>query len=267
MIKFSIITITYNAAAVFMRTAESVLKQDYGNIEHIIIDGASSDGTTDIAYKYKNLSDELSNGHIVIVNSEPDKGLYDAMNKGLALATGQYVCFMNAGDFYPNNSVLSNISKSLEENDEKHLPAVIYGDTDIVDNDGNYIGHRHLSVPKVLSWRSFLHGMLVCHQAFYARTDIAKDIKYNLCYRHSADIDWCIRIMKVAEQKHLPLKNVFKVIACYQREGQTTKYHRASLLERFDIMKNHYGIFRTISSHLWFLIRAILRKLHINLRF
>ena len=135
------------------------------------------------------------------------------------------------------------------------------------DNDGNYIGHRHLSVPKVLSWRSFLHGMLVCHQAFYARTDIAKDIKYNLCYRHSADIDWCIRIMKVAEQKHLPLKNVFKVIACYQREGQTTKYHRASLLERFDIMKNHYGIFRTISSHLWFLIRAILRKLHINLRF
>ena len=73
----------------------------------------------------------MSNGHIVIVNSEPDKGLYDAMNKGLALATGQYVCFMNAGDFYPNNSVLSDISKSLEENDEKHLPAVIYGDTDI----------------------------------------------------------------------------------------------------------------------------------------
>ncbi|MGN1375253.1 MAG: glycosyltransferase family 2 protein [Prevotella sp.] len=266
MIKFSIITITYNAAAVFMRTAESVLKQNYGNVEHIIIDGASTDATIELAHNYKKLSNNSSNGHSVIIKSEPDKGLYDAMNKGLAVASGQYVCFMNAGDFYPNNSVLSDISKSVENNSQEQLPAVIYGDTDIVDNDGNYLGHRHLSAPDVLSWKSFMHGMLVCHQAFYARTDIAKDITYNLKYRHSADVDWCIRVMKVAEREHLTLKNVHKVVAYYQREGQTTQYHKASLLERFYIMRHHYGIFRTLCSHLWFFVRAILRKLHVNIR-
>ena len=263
MIKFTIVTITYNAERVFMRTAESVMRQEYPGVEHLIIDGASTDGTKDIALEYKKASDAAANGHEVCVVSEPDKGLYDAMNKGLRLATGDYVCFMNAGDFFPDGSVLATICAKAGLDglgkDGKQLPAVLYGDTDLVDNDGRYIGRRRLTPPEKLTWRSFRHGMLVCHQAFYARADIARRTPYDLRYRHSADVDWCIRVMKEAERMGLPLVNVHATVADYQREGQTTEFHRASLIERFDVMRRHYGLLTTIAMHAWFVVRAVFK--------
>ncbi|MCD8297701.1 MAG: glycosyltransferase [Prevotella sp.] len=263
MIKFSIITITYNAATVLMRTADSVLEQSYPNVEHIIIDGASTDGTAKLAQYYKRQSDSKDNGHQVIVVSEPDKGIYDAMNKGRLLATGDYICFLNAGDFFPAANTLSVVSTNaqLEERQEsgKPLPAVVYGDTDWVDNNGNYIRRRRLTPPENLTWKSFRHGMLVCHQAFYARTDIAKMIPYDMKYRFSADVDWCIRIMKEAERQNLALVNVHATIANYQFEGQSTKNHHASLIERFGIMSSHYGLLSTVCMHIWFVIRAIIK--------
>lgn len=263
MIKFTIVTVTYNAADVFMRTAESVLRQTYPGVEHLIIDGGSDDDTVSMAEKYKNSSDASGNGHCVRIVSEPDNGLYDAMNKGRMMASGDYICFMNAGDFFPDKSTLSIISANAGLNDiQRHggqLPAVLYGDTDWVDDDGRYIGHRHLSAPEKLDWRSFRNGMLVCHQAFYARTDIARMIPYDMHYRHSADVDWCIRVMKEAEKAGLELANVHAVVAYYQREGQSTRYHRASLFERFDIMRRHYGFLLTTSMHLWFVVRALKR--------
>ena len=263
MIKFTIVTITYNAERVFMRTAESVMRQEYPGVEHLIIDGASTDGTKDLALEYKKASDAAANGHEVRVVSEPDKGLYDAMNKGLRLATGDYVCFMNAGDFFPDGSVLATICAKAGldgfEKEGKQLPAVLYGDTDLVDNDGRYIGRRRLTPPERLTWRSFRHGMLVCHQAFYARADIASRTPYDLRYRHSADVDWCIRVMKEAERMGLPLVNVHATVADYQREGQTTEFHRASLIERFDVMRRHYGLLTTIAMHAWFVVRAVFK--------
>ena len=263
MIKFTIVTITYNAAAVFARTAESVLRQDYRCMEHLIVDGASTDGTKDLALDYKRRSDAQGNGHEVRIVSEPDKGLYDAMNKGLRMASGDYVCFMNAGDFFPDGSTVSLIcaKSGLDGMQERgcRLPAVLYGDTDWVDNDGNYVSRRRLTPPERLTWRSFRHGMLVCHQAFYARTDIARRTPYDLRYRHSADVDWCIRVMKEAERMGLPLVNVHATIADYQREGQSTKYHRASLLERFDVMRRHYGLLTTLAMHAWFVVRAVVK--------
>lgn len=110
MIKFTIVTITYNAADVFMRTADSVARQTYAAVEHLIIDGASSDGTQNLAEEYKKASDAACNGHEVRIISEPDKGLYDAMNKGRRLATGDYVCFLNAGDFFPSADTLDVIA-------------------------------------------------------------------------------------------------------------------------------------------------------------
>ena len=263
MIKFTIVTITYNAAAVFVRTADSVLRQDYPNVEHIIVDGASTDGTVALALEYKAKSDATGNGHEVRIVSEPDKGLYDAMNKGLGLATGDYVCFMNAGDFFPDGATLSLICANARldgcRKDGKPLPAVLYGDTDWVDNEGRYMRRRRLTPPERLSWCSFRHGMLVCHQAFYARADIARRTPYDLRYRHSADVDWCIRVMKEAERMSLPLVNVHATIADYQREGQSTKYHRASLLERFDVMRRHYGLLQTLAMHAWFVVRAVVK--------
>ena len=261
MTKFSIITITYNAGAFLPRTVESVLSQHYRDIEHIIIDGASTDSTLSVAQDYMQRSYAAQNGHEVRIVSEPDNGLYDAMNKGLRQASGDYICFLNAGDFFPNANVLDTIvSRSLTGKSRQQLPAVIYGDTDIVDNDGNFLRHRRLAPPRNLTWRSFRKGMLVCHQAFYARLDIARTVPYDTRYRYSADVDWCIRVMKEAERMGAGLAYVDSVVANYTQEGQTTKHHRDSLKERYRVMQCHYGAFTTALMHAWFAVRAVIKK-------
>ena len=109
MITFSIVTITYNAASVLAPTLDSVLMQNYPHVEHIIIDGASTDDTVAIAKAYQQRSDEAENEHIVRIQSEPDDGLYDAMNKGLQQATGDYIVFLNAGDRFPKADTLDKV--------------------------------------------------------------------------------------------------------------------------------------------------------------
>lgn len=253
--KISIVTITYNAEAVLQRTLDSVSSQTYRDIEHLIIDGASKDGTMDLVsrYKVRDLPYEVR------VVSEPDKGIYDAMNKGLRLATGEYIVFLNAGDTLHDEKTLDMVACSLQPAANSQQPAVIYGDTNIVDDEGHFLRKRHLSVPDNLTWRSFKQGMLVCHQAFYARLDIARDIPYDLQYRHSADVDWCIRVMKEAERRHLPLVRVQGVVADFLDGGDSSKNHRASLRERFHIMRRHYGLLTTCLMHVWFLLRSVFR--------
>ena len=212
----------------------------------------------EIAKEDKCANDEQDNGHEVVVVSEPDKGLYDAMNKGLRRATGDYVLFLNAGDTLPSDSTLDDIAACIGDSEE--LPAVLYGDTDIVDSDFRFLRHRRLSPPEKLSWRSFRRGMLVCHQAFYARLDIARELLYDDRYRYSADVDWCIRVMKEAEKRRLHSRDVHAVVAEYWGEGPTTAYHKASLKERFTVMKRHYGLVQTIALHIWFVFRAVLKK-------
>lgn len=257
MIRISVITITYNAAEVIGRTLQSVLEQTHSAVEHIIVDGASKDQTLTLASEYKHRSYETKCGHEVIITSEPDRGIYDAMNKGLQAATGDYVIFMNAGDTFHAPDTLESIAQCANQSP---LPAVIYGDTDVVDDQGNFLHRRRLSPPEQLSWRSFRNGMLVCHQAFYARTDLAKATPYNLQYRLSADVDWCIRVMKAAARQQLPLVNVHKTVADYQEEGQTTRNHKASLRERFDVMCHHYGLLSTLVMHFWFALRSVFCK-------
>jgi glycosyltransferase involved in cell wall biosynthesis len=262
MRRFTVITITYNAEKVVERTLNSVLNQTYEGVEHLIIDGASKDKTVTLADAYKQKSDTSGNGHKVIIQSEPDHGIYDAMNKGLTQASGDYVVFMNAGDFFPSNDTLEQIAHrcQLNETPSAELPAVLYGQTNLVDNDGNYLRPRRLQAPERLTWRSFRHGMLVCHQAFYARTDLAKNLQFDTRYRFSADVDWCIRIMHEAERAGLALSNTGIVVANYTEEGATTQNHQASLRERFDVMRRHYGLLSTVLMHAWFVVRAFLRK-------
>lgn len=262
MIRFTVITITYNAQQVLDRTLQSVLHQTYEDVEHLIIDGASKDNTLAIAEAYKQQSDDSGCGHKVIIKSEPDHGIYDAMNKGLSQAMGDYVVFMNAGDFFPSADTLEQIVRrcKLNEQPSEELPAVLYGNTDIVDSEGNYLRPRRLQPPAVLTWRSFRHGMLVCHQAFYARIDIAKNTPFDLRYRYSADVDWCIRVMQEGERASLPLYNINMVVANYTEEGATTVHHRASLRERFHVMCRHYGYVSTIAMHCWFVVRNFLQR-------
>ena len=258
MIKFTIITCTYQAEKEIERTLRSVLEQTYKDVEHLIVDGASTDATLQLAQTYSTESQAQNNGHQVMVTSEPDKGLYDAMNKGLRHATGDYVLFLNAGDTFPSESTLTQVAACAER--ASVLPGVLYGDTDIVDNEGRFVRHRRLSPPKQLSWKSFMQGMVVCHQAFYARTDLAKQVPYQLKYRYSADVDWCIRVMKMAQKQGLPLCNVQIVVANYLDGGMTEKNHKASLKERFRVMESHYGYLPTLFMHAWFAVRSVLKK-------
>ena len=238
--KFSIITVTYNAEKVLEDTIQSVIFQTYRNVEYIIVDGASKDHTLEIVNKYHN--------RINKVISEPDKGLYDAMNKGIQLATGDYLCFLNAGDKFHDSETLQKIVHTLKGQER---PDVIYGETAIVDEEGHFLHMRRLSAPAHLNWKSFKQGMLVCHQAFFANRELAINHLYDLQYRFSADFDWCICIMKKAKCLH----NTRLTLIDYLNEGMTTKNHKASLKERFCIMAKHYGLISTILHHGWFVIR------------
>ena len=256
MIKLTYVTITYQAVKVLQRTLDSVLHQDYPEITHLIIDGASTDGTLEMVNDYIERSNAANNGHKVLLMSEPDNGIYDAMNKGLRSIDGDYVCFLNAGDFLPAPDIASRIISAVENSP---LPSVLYGDTDIVDSDGNFLHHRRLSPPEHLTWKSFRQGMLVCHQAFYARTDFAIATPFDQQYRYSADVDWCIRVMKAAAKENVPLLNLHMVVVNYTQEGQTTLHHRESLLERYRVMERHYGRIQTFFLHCWFVIRSVVR--------
>ena len=241
--KFSVITVTYNAAAVLEDTIQSVISQTYHHVEYIIVDGGSTDGTLDIIGHYRD--------RIATVVSEPDKGLYDAMNKGMHLATGDYLCFLNAGDSFHEDDTLQSIAHSLTGS---ALPDVIYGQTALVDNEGHFVRMRRLSAPERLDWKSFRQGMLVCHQAFFAKRTLAEP--YDLRYRFSADFDWCIRVMKRAQTLH----NTHLTLIDYLEEGMTTRNRRASLRERFRIMVKHYGWASTVLHHAWFVVRAVIKK-------
>ena len=265
MIRFSIVTITYNAERVLKRTLDSVCSQTYKGVEHLIIDGASKDETVKIAEAY-----QQKVSYPVIIQSEPDHGLYDAMNKGLHKATGDYLVFLNAGDTLHADDTLSTLNSQLSTLNPQlstlnsqlstpTTPAVIYGDTAIVDSEGKFLHLRRLRPPKRLTWRSFKQGMLVCHQAFYVRTDIAQQEDYDLRYRHSADVDWCIRVMKRAEEMRLPLVNTNTILADFMEGGNTTQNHRASLKERYQVMCHHYGKASTMVMHAWFVLRQLFR--------
>jgi len=241
--KFSIITVTYNAEKVLEDTIQSVISQTYHCVEYIIVDGASKDGTLSIIDKYR------SQIHTVI--SEPDKGLYDAMNKGISFATGDYLCFLNAGDCFHKDDILQQIVHTINGNE---LPDILYGETAIVNTERHFVHMRRLSTPERLNWKSFKQGMLVCHQAFFAKRTLVGP--YDPKFRYSADFDWCIRAMKKAHSLH----NTHLTIINYLEEGLTTKNHKASLKERFRIMTKHYGLFSTVIYHAWFVIRMIIHR-------
>lgn len=242
---FSIITVTRNAAQCLERTILSVLRQSYPHIEYLIIDGGSTDGTVDVIKQYRE--------GIACWSSEPDNGLYDAMNKGLRKATGDYVWFLNAGDTLHTANTLQEIAASLKK--KVYLPDVIYGDTQIVDANGNVLGLRRLRPPARLTWRSFRMGMRVCHQSFVVKREIAP--LYNEEYKLVADFDWCIQCLKSAGE----VKNTGMVLADFMEAGLSSVRRKASLKERYGVMRKYYGAVATFLLHGWFAVRFYTAKL------
>ncbi len=240
---FSIITVTYNAAEVLPPTLQSIKEQTFTDFEHLVIDGASRDNTLDVA---RNAGIEQ-----MVIHSEPDKGLYDAMNKSIARARGEFLIFLNAGDSFASSDSLSRMAALANDDVD-----IIYGQTQIVNSKREVVGMRHLTAPEELTVESFKRGMLVCHQAFVPRRTIVPT--YDLSYRFSADYDWCIKCLRKSR------KNAYlgaTPIVSFLTDGLTDKYHKKSLKERFDIMCKNYGTITTVLLHISFIPRYLLRKI------
>lgn len=240
---FSIITVTYNAEKEIRSTLRSVDGQKFKLFEHLIIDGASTDDTMKIA------TSDLRPYRTVI--SAPDRGIYDAMNKGLDMARGDYVIFLNAGDTFHSPYTLSHVGRQIMNHD---FPGVVYGQTDIVDAQGKKVADRHLRAPRILTYDSFKGGMVVCHQAFFALRRLTG--RFDLRYRFSADYDWCIRVLQHSRM------NVYidEVLADFLQDGTTRRNRFRSLRERFRIMAYYYGFFPTLLRNLSFIPRFLRRR-------
>lgn len=240
---FSIITVTRNASQQLGATLASVAAQSCRLYEHLIVDGASTDGTLELV---RRMATERTRLH-----SEPDRGIYDAMNKGLAMAAGDYLIMLNAGDRFHSPDTLQQLADVILDQD---YPGVVYGQTDIVDAQGNYVGPRHLQAPQILTLSSFKNGMVVCHQAFTVLRKLAPN--YDTRWRFSADYEWCIRCLQHSK------RNVYTGITTidYLAEGMTTRNRRRSLIERARIMARYYGWAPTLARHLKFALRFARNK-------
>ena len=236
----SIITITFNAEEFLEKTMESVNIQTVKDFEYILIDGGSTDGTMEIVNRNAELFD--------FVVSEKDKGLYDAMNKGLKLAKGEYVWFMNAGDQIAEVNAIEKLKQlSICK------PDVIYSDTIMVDNYGNTKGLRtNLTphkIPNPLLWEKFSMGMLVCHQSFIVRREVAPSyILGNL----SADIDWEIKCLKISK---LNLEYP-GTLSKYLEGGVSQKQFFKSWKDRYVVLKDHFGFSLNLYNHIKIVFRA-----------
>ncbi len=225
----SVITIVYNNVMDIERTMLSVLNQTYPHIEYLVIDGASTDGTTAIIKKYQS--------RLAKFVSEPDKGIYDAMNKGLLLATGDYVLFMNSGDELFDSTTVAEVFATAADAD------IYYGETEMYNENWESLGQRRHQAPENFSWKSFRYGMSISHQAIYLKRSITTP--YDLQYKYSADIDWIIKAAKKART----IVNTKRYVAKYLVGGISKQKHLDSLKERFHIFSKYYGLISNVLNH------------------
>ena len=183
--KISIVTVCFNAAETIAGTLESVARQTHVDVEHIVIDGASSDGTMDVVRRYEN--------RLARVVSEPDQGIYDAMNKGLALATGEIVTFLNADDIYANNGVLAGVAQILAD------PVVdaCYADLIYVSKDDpNRIVRYWKSKPYVPGL--CLKGWMPAHPTFFVRKAVLdRHGGFDTAFKLQSDFDLMVRLFEL----------------------------------------------------------------------
>lgn len=236
----SIVTVVYNSEQYIERTILSILNQSFKDVEHIILDGNSKDNTLSIIEKYTN--------EIAYWKSEPDSGIYDAMNKAQQFAKGKYIMFLNSGDEFCDAQVLENVFKNTTSD-------VYYGDTIITDEQGNALRNRRLRPPQKLTWRDFKYGMLVCHQSIIIKRELSKS--YNTNYKIAADIDWAIRSIKDAKT----ITNTTINISKFMEGGMSSQHHKRGLQERFEILTTHFGLVQNTLMHIYFVFRIIAQKL------
>jgi glycosyltransferase involved in cell wall biosynthesis len=241
--RLSIVSINYNNLRGLKATAESVWAQTaQTEFEWILVDGGSSDGAAEWMSEHSDRIDAAI--------SEPDKGLYDAMNKGLAMARGEYVWFLNSGDRIHDSRVVERLMPLLGE------PDVVYGDTCFVEPDGRELGLisqlKPQPLPAALGPGSFRFGMCLCHQSFLVKRSLAP--QYNLQYRLAADIDWIIRILKQSPSN----RQTDFVISDFEVGGSSYQHTKKAWRERYAVLNKHYGVLSNFFAHLWIFLRRLL---------
>ena len=218
--RLSIITIVYNNKDNLIKTIKSVREQTYKNIEYIIVDGGSTDGTVDV------------------IKQNPDL-IYDAMNKGLKLATGDYLWFMNSGDeIYANDTVEKMLQNNIDAD-------AFYGDVQYADEKGNDLGTRTLKKPpETFSYKDMKYGMVVIHQSFVVKRELAPE--YNITYKYCSDIDWMISCLKKCNN----VINTKMILSKFLMGGYSKKNIIPSNKERFKVLRKHYGLTTALLVHI-----------------
>lgn len=200
MKKVSIVTVSYNCEDSIERTINSVISQDYFLMEYLIIDGASQDGTLDIIRRYMN--------SIKILVSEPDNGIFDAMNKSLNYVTGDYVLFMNAGDFFVNNHIVSDIFSTYDDDDD-----LIYGDDYVL----NKLGYLYRKAKAIYEQPYTITDLIFksqgfSHQSLFTKVEQLKKVRFSLQYPLGADYHTTYTIYRIGNHK---IKYVDKPISVF----------------------------------------------------
>jgi len=238
---FSIITVCYNAEDVLNETIQSVVGQKFEQIEYIIIDGNSTDGTLNIIRNYEDKVD--------CVISEPDQGIYDAMNKGLRLAKGKFVNFLNAGDRFVSNSILNEITSQIDIS----FTEIISGDFILINNKNNT--QRNIRT-KSISYNNLKKDFYACHQSIFINKNIAKE--YDLNYQIKADYKWVLEAL--AQVKEDQVCKLDFPIVYYAEEGFSNNYLFKNLKELIQLHYEFFGPWQVIkNSHIY--IYRLLRSL------
>jgi glycosyltransferase involved in cell wall biosynthesis len=236
MPKLSIITVTYNALRDLPATLESIRHLATQSVEFIVVDGGSTDGTIEYLQSQQNIP----------INwiSEKDKGIYDAMNKGLKLAKGEFVWFLNAGDYLHHEDALNEVLIETPKFD------LYYGDTEMITPEGVSLGLRRGGVPEQLELDSLKTGMKVSHQSILVRRSVA--LEFDATYRLVGDLDWLIRLLKIG----IRVQNLHQIVSRFTIGGASGKQWNRAMKERWRCLQYHYGFWATLWSHILILLKA-----------
>lgn len=226
--KISLVTVSFNSAATIRDTFESILKQDYSDYEYIVVDGLSKDATVDIIKEYE----PRFQGKMRWI-SEKDSGLYDAMNKGIKMATGDVVGILNSDDFFSASDVFSAVAQCFKE----QKPEAVYGDVLYVRPDDLTHIVRHYSSGSFKRWKMRL-GLMPAHPTFYAQRQLFDRLGfYRTDYRIAADFDLLLRFIFLANIKTSYIAKNFVTMRTGGVSTNSLKVHKL-------IMKEHLQSFK-----------------------
>ena len=244
----TLITINYNNLQGLQATVASVVNQIASKKWHwMVIDGGSTDGSKDYLETNSDLFD--------LWVSEPDKGIYDAMNKGLQQVKQGFVWFLNSGDRLHGTNALAAVLGEMETHPQADC---FYSDTYFVDEAYRELGLisalKPQKFPQELTFESFRYGMNICHQSFVVRRELAPFYKTE--YRQAADIDWILEILK----KRPVCVQVASVLSEFQTGGSSSQHARKAMKERYKILQSHFGLLPNLGAQAWIVLRRFFSR-------